>query len=341
MDVLEIDGRTGEGGGQVLRTSLSLAMVTGRAFRIHGIRGRRAKPGLLRQHLTAVEACTKTCAAMTTGASLGSTELSFHPGRIKHGEYRFAVGTAGSAGLVPQTVVAGLVLSPGESQIIIEGGTDNPAAPPSDFLVHVWANAMRELGVDLHLEVERRGYYPAGGGRLVTTIRVPQRLRTFSLLERGTTVERRAIARVSALPENIGHREVHTLRHALGLSRDEIHVVEEDNPRGPGNVLSLLWRCEHATEVFTAFGAHGKTAEAVAGELAAEAARWDAANVPVSEHFADQVVLLLSIAGAGALRTLRPSLHTQTQLELIPRFLPVRFDVEREDDDIVRIAITG
>ncbi len=339
METLEIDGSSGEGGGQVLRTALSLSMITQRPFRIRGIRARRARPGLLRQHLTAVEACTAICGASVTGASLGSLELSFHPGRAEHGERRFAIGTAGSAGLVLQTAALGLLRTPGESQITVEGGTENPAAPPSDFLVHVWTPAVRKLGIDVHLEIERRGYYPAGGGRIAFAMRVPERLTPFSLLERGAAVERRAIARVSALAENIGHREVHTLRGALGLSRDEIQVIEERNPRGPGNVLSLIWRCEHATEVFTAFGAPGKSAESVAGELSAEAARWDAANVPVGEHFADQCILLLALAGGGELRTIRPSLHTRTQLELIPRFLPVRFDLKEEGSDIVRISI--
>jgi RNA 3'-terminal phosphate cyclase (ATP) len=341
MDVLEIDGGAGEGGGQVLRTALSLSMVTQKPFRIHSIRARRARPGLLRQHLTAVQACAEVCDAKITGANLGSTELSFEPGRAKHGDYRFAIGTAGSAGLVLHSVTLGLLRTCGESRIVIEGGTDNPAAPPSDFLVHVWVNAVRRLGVDAHLEIERRGYYPAGGGRIATSMRVESELRPFSLLERGATLERQAIARVSALPTNIGHREVHTLRGALGLSRDEIQIADERDPRGPGNVLSLIWRCEHAIEVFTAFGAPGKTAEAVAGELAASAARWDAANVPVGEHFADQLVLLFALAGGGTFRTLRPSLHTQTQLELIPRFLPVRFELEPEGTDVVRVSISS
>jgi len=254
MDHLEIDGAAGEGGGQVLRTALSLSMATGRPFRIHGIRARRGRPGLLRQHLTAVQATSEVCGAAVTGASLGSTELSVEPGRARHGEHRFAVGTAGSAALVLQTVITGLLRVAGESLIVVEGGTDNPAAPPSDFLVQAWAPAVRALGVDLHVEVERRGYHPAGGGRLVATLRVPGALRPFSRLVRGATMERRAVARVSALPANIGHREVHTLRGALGLGRDELRVEEERAPRGPGNVVSVIWRSEGGVEVHTALG---------------------------------------------------------------------------------------
>ena len=339
MDLLEIDGAAGEGGGQVLRTSLSLSMATGRPFRIRRIRAGRERPGLLRQHLTAVQATAEVCGAEVEGARLGSTELSVAPGRARHGEHRFAVGTAGSAALVLQTVIAGLLRAPGESRIVVEGGTDNPAAPPSDFLVHVWAPAVRALGVDLHIEVERRGYYPAGGGRLVATLGVSGALRPFSMLERGATLERRALARVSALPPNIGHREVHTLRGALGLGRDDLRVEEESAPRGPGNVLSVIWRCEGGVEVHTAFGSPGKTAERVAGELATDVARWDAADVPVGIHAADQLVLLLAIAGGGAIRTLRPSLHTRTQLELVPRFLPVALELEEEPGDRVILRV--
>jgi RNA 3'-terminal phosphate cyclase (ATP) len=339
MSEIAIDGSEGEGGGQVLRTALSLSMATGRPFRIERIRARRARPGLLRQHLTSVEAAAAVCDARVSGASLGSTQLTFAPGRARHGERRFAVGTAGSAALVMQTVVTGLLRERGRSRIVVEGGTDNPAAPPSDFLVHVWAPALRALGVELDLEVERRGYYPAGGGRLVATLSVGGDLRPISMLERGATVERRAIARVSALPVSIAQRELDTVGGALGLQRDELRAEEEQGPRGPGNTVALIWRCEHAVEVFTAFGARGKTAEVVAGEVAVEAARWDAADVPVGEHFADQLVLLNALAGGGEVLTLAPSLHTRTQLELVPRFLPVRFDVEVERDDRARIRV--
>lgn len=339
MDFIDIDGAAGEGGGQVVRTSLALAMATGAPIRIRRIRARRARPGLLRQHLTAVHAVAEACGARVRGGQLGARELELVPSTIRHGDYAFAIGTAGSAALVLQTLVTGLLRTEGESRIVVEGGTDNTAAPPSDFLVHVWAPLVRALGADLHVEVERRGYYPAGGGRLVASLRVPAGLSGFERMERGVTLERRAIARVSALPPNIAHRELVTLKRALGLGRDELTAEEVEHPRGPGNTAALLWRCEHAVEVFTGFGERGKVAEDVAREVAAEAERWDAADVPVGEHQADQLVLLLALAGRGAFRTLRPSMHTRTQLALIPRFLPVRIDLTEDETDRAEIRV--
>jgi RNA 3'-terminal phosphate cyclase (ATP) len=338
VNVIEIDGAEGEGGGQVVRTALALAMTTGRAIRIAHVRGGRERPGLLRQHLTAVDAAARVCGAEVRGARLGSRELEFVPGERRHGEYSFAVGSAGSATLVLQTVVTGLLSREGESTITVEGGTDNRAAPPSDFLIAIWAPLVRALGADFHVEIERRGYYPAGGGRVVASLRSPAKLRGFERLERGATIERRATARLSALPIEIAHRELGALKGELGLEREELRPYEEPAPRGPGNVLSLLWRCEHAAEVFTAFGERKKRAEAVAIEVAREAARWDAANVPVGEHQADQLVLLLALAGEGAFLTLAPTLHTRTQIDLIPRFLPVAFDVE-ERGEVVQIRV--
>jgi RNA 3'-terminal phosphate cyclase (ATP) len=339
MDFIDIDGAGGEGGGQVLRTALALAMATGRPFRVTRIRARRAKPGLLRQHLTAVTAIARACDAEVKGAGLGSTVLELVPGTPRHGEYHFAVGTAGSATLVLQTLVTGLLRTPGESRIVVEGGTDNPSAPSSDFLTIAWAPLVRALGAELHVEVERRGYYPAGGGRVVATLRCPEKLRGFERASRGATVERRAVARVSALPVEIAHRELRVLKSALGLHRDELRAEEEASPRGPGNAVSVIWRCEDALEVFTGFGEKRKSAEVVAGDLAAEVARWDVAGVPVGLHLADQLVLLLALAGEGGFHTLAPSLHTRTQMELIPRFLDVHIALEEHGDHAaIRVA---
>jgi RNA 3'-terminal phosphate cyclase (ATP) len=303
------------------------------------VRGRRSRPGLLRQHLTALRAIASICGAKVSGAELGSSRFELVPGSPKHGVHRFAIGTAGSASLVLQTIVTGLLHTEGESTIEIEGGTDNSAAPPSDFLVHVWAPLVRALGVDLHVEIVRRGYYPAGGGRIVTSLRVPRALRGFERLVRGETTERLAIARVSALAASIGHRELGLLKSALGLGRDELRLEEEPEPRGPGNTLSLRWRCAQTTEVFTAFGEKEKSGADVAAEVIAEASRWMASDVAIGEHQADQLVLLLALAGEGAFTTLTPSLHTRTQLELIPRFLPVRIALD-ESAERATIRIT-
>jgi RNA 3'-terminal phosphate cyclase (ATP) len=167
---VRIEGSFGEGGGQILRSSLSLSLVTGKPFRIENIRENRQKPGLLRQHLTAVQAAAEVGSAEVDGASLGSKALTFVPGKVRAGEFRFAVGTAGSGTLVLQTILPALITAAGLSRIEIEGGTHNPAAPPFDFLQRSFIPLIERMRPKVKLELERYGFYPAGGGRFVVEI---------------------------------------------------------------------------------------------------------------------------------------------------------------------------
>src|SRR5688572_7099138 len=165
--MIRIDGSVGEGGGQILRTALSLSLATGTPFQIENIRAGRKNAGLLRQHLTAVLAAAEIGSAETAGASLGSTALTFTPKSVRGGEFRFAVGTAGSATLVFQTILPALLLAGTPSRVEIEGGTHNMAAPPFDFLKRTFLPVLRRMGANISLELKRYGFYPAGGGRLI------------------------------------------------------------------------------------------------------------------------------------------------------------------------------
>src|SRR5262245_2007058 len=162
-DWITIDGSAGEGGGQILRTALALSLVTARPFRIERIRAGRPKPGLLRQHLTAVQAAAKVGAARISGAEVGSLELTFEPTGLRGGAYDFAVGTAGSATLVLQTLLPALLRAREPSQLTIEGGTHNPYAPPFDFLARTFLPVLRRMGAAIEARLEAPGFYPAGG----------------------------------------------------------------------------------------------------------------------------------------------------------------------------------
>jgi len=162
--MIEIDGSQGEGGGQVLRTALTLSMITGQPFRISNIRANRSKPGLMRQHLASVKAAAEISGAKVEGDALGSTSLSFAPGAIKAGVYEFQIGTAGSSTLVLQTVVPALLYAPGESVVRVSGGTHNSKAPPAEFLQRAYGRAMADMGAQVEFHLERTGFYPAGGG---------------------------------------------------------------------------------------------------------------------------------------------------------------------------------
>jgi RNA 3'-terminal phosphate cyclase (ATP) len=339
--VLTIDGSQGEGGGQILRTALALALVTGTPFRIHGIRARRPKPGLLRQHLTAVNAAASVGDATLEGAALGSTELTFRPGRVKAGDYRFAVGTAGSTGLVLQTVLPPLLLAAGPSSLTVEGGTHNPSAPPFDFLARAFLPLLRRMGAGVDARLDRPGFYPAGGGRCTVSVEPVAALAPLTLLERGALRQRRARAMVAQLPRSIADRELAVVRDRLGWTEGEIEstVIDRD-VSGPGNVLLLEVESEHVTEVFSGFGEIGVRAEAVAERAVRQARRYLASDVPVGPFLADQLLLPLALAGAGAFRTSTLSAHAITNTAVIAAFLGTRFVTKGERGNLT-VSVAG
>lgn len=325
--MIEIDGSQGEGGGQVLRTALALSLVTGQPFRLSKVRANRDKPGLRRQHLTALEAARRVGAAAVEGAREGSREVVFQPGAVLPGVYELPIGTAGSTTLVLQTIVPALLRASGPTRIAVEGGTHNPLAPPWEFLEHVWLPLVARMGPGLTGRLVRHGFYPAGGGRVEVEVEPASQLAPLELLERGPVLLREARAIVSQLPLDVAKRELAVVRERLGWPPEALQPVKVEEPRGPGNALVLRVGCAHATEVISACGERGLPAEKVAGRAVDELLRWHAADVPVGEHLADQLLLLLALAGGGRFRTLDPlSGHARTQAALIARFLPVRVE---------------
>ncbi len=192
MSVISIDGSHGEGGGQILRTALSLSAVTGKPFAIENIRARRSKPGLMRQHLTAVKAAAAICGAKADGAEVGSTRLRFEPGSLKAGEYAFNIGSAGSTSLVLQTVLPPLALADGASRVTLQGGTHNTGAPPFEFLDRAFLPLIRRIGFNADVELRRFGFYPAGGGEVRVEIQAPSTLEPLVIDERGAALLEKA-----------------------------------------------------------------------------------------------------------------------------------------------------
>jgi RNA 3'-terminal phosphate cyclase (ATP) len=328
-DRVIIDGGAGEGGGQILRSALALSLVTGRPLQIDRIRAGRAKPGLLRQHLTAVRAAATVGQADVSGDELGSTTLTFAPRAVRGGDFQFNVGSAGSATLVLQTVLPALAVAPVASRLTIEGGTHNPAAPPFDFLASTFAPQVRRMGVGVELALEAHGFHPAGGGRITAAIEPASRLQPLTLLERGP-VSVRARALLASLPEQIARRELGFVLRRLGLDRAQTRSEQAPTSPGPGNVLLIEIASEAIVEVVSSFGRKGVPAEEVAAAAIAEAEAYIAADVPVGAHLADQLLVPLAMAGGGAFRTVAPTPHTLTNADVIGRFLdvPIRFDAD-------------
>ena len=337
-DWITIDGSAGEGGGQILRTALALSLVTGRPFRIDGIRAGRKKPGLMRQHLTAVQGAAQVSGARVSGGDLGSRTLSFEPAQVRGGDYRLAVGTAGSATLVLQTVLPALLLAREPSRLTLEGGTHNPYAPPFHFLAGTFLPILRRMGASVDASLERYGFYPAGGGRFTVAVEPCATLRRVSLLERGAArIHARAI--VASLPESIARRELAIVRDHLGLEREACRVETVETSVGPGNVVVIVIESEPVSEVVTGFGVKGVSAERVAADACDEAQAYIEKGVPVGRHLADQLLIPMALASGGTFRTLEPTAHTVTNADVIRPFLDVPIGVEDEGDGIYRVTV--
>jgi RNA 3'-terminal phosphate cyclase (ATP) len=338
--MIEIDGSMGEGGGQILRSALALSVITGAPFRIKNIRAnRKPKPGLRRQHVTAVRSAAEISGAEVEGDIVESRELTFRPGALKPGDYTFDIGSAGSTTLVLQTVLPPLLTANAPSTLVLEGGTHNPGAPPADFLERVFLPIANRMGPRVHVAVERPGFAPKGGGRMIVTIEPVKSLKPIELLDRGRVLRRRATAVVAGLPRTIAERELKVVAERGGWAADELHVEQLPDAFGPGNILLLEVESEHVTEVFSHVGQHGLRAERLAETAVNDAMRYLDANVPVGDCLADQLLLPLALAGGGAYRTLGLTQHAETNIEVIRMFLDVTIRAEASEADAVRIDV--
>ena len=340
--MLQLDGSAGEGGGQILRTALSLSLLTQKPFRIEKIRAGRPRPGLLRQHLTAVMAAAAIGRADVSGAEPGSRELVFQPQRLAGGAYRFSIGTAGSTMLILQTLLPVLAAAEEPSVLELEGGTHNPFAPPFEALAGSFLPLYRKMGADADIVLHRPGFYPAGGGVVTAEIRPCGPLQPLSLLDRGDPLKTTVTAICSRLPEHVGRRELRTAGGVLQIPESQQHLVEETRSVGPGNIVLVRVETPHVTEIFSSCGSRGVSAEKVARRAADQTARYLAADVPVGPHLADQLLLPLALAGGGEFRTMPPTEHTVTNSRIIEQFLDVTVQIqpESEESENVRISVT-
>lgn len=337
-DFIEIDGSEGEGGGQVLRSALALALHTGRAFRITNIRASRGKnPGLMRQHLAAVKLAAAVGAAEMQGAELGSMTLEFRPQTLICGRHHAAVGGAGSATLVIQTVLPALLLAPERTELVVEGGTHNMAAPPFDFIDRVYRPLLVRMGPWIAFELERHGFFPAGGGLIKATIDPVASLKPLSLESRGAPRQRLARALISRIPAHVGQKELDRVKSRMGWR--ELEIVEVPDSPGPGNVLQLEQVHDEACELVTAFGKIGRSAMTVADDAVDQMRAYLAHEAPVGEHLADQLLLPMAISGGGTFRCAAPSSHSRTNLDVIRRFLEIEAEFRQEDEKHWRFQV--
>ena len=336
-----IDGSEGEGGGQVLRNALALSLVTGKPFRIENIRGGRERPGVMRQHVTAVEAACAVGSSECEELAVGAASLTFEPGEIRPGDHHFAVGTAGSATLVLQTVLAPLMLADKPSRLVLEGGTHNSHAPPFDFIARVFLPLINLMGPQVSATLIRPGFYPAGGGRIEVGIVPARSLGRLDLIERGTLRRVEARALVAALPGEIAVRELAAVESVLGWPEESRRIEQLPERFGPGNVLLLEAEFENVTEIASGFGRLGVRAEHVGEKAARRMAGYLASNAFAGPYLADQLLLPMALAGGGSFTTVKPSLHARTAADIIARFLDVTIAFEQQEEDGCHLVTVG
>jgi len=345
--MITIDGSYGEGGGQILRTGLAVAALVRQDLEIINIRANRKKPGLMPQHLTACRAAATVTGGRLDGDRLGSSRLRFYPGSPRAGSYRFDVSevqpSAGSTGMIFQTVLPPLAFAGQASQINLLGGTHTPWSPPSDYLREVFLPAVARMGLQAELSLERWGWYPRGGGAVLGRIEPIAGLSACDFSRRGDLVSVEGLSVVSLLPRSIAERQRRRALERLkgqGISA-AIEVVEVPS-RGPGTFLILLARFQDVSAGFSALGKKGKTAEAVADE--AIDALLTHLNSPgaVDPHLADQLVLYMALAkGSSRLTTSAASAHLMTNVWVVEQFLPGRIRVEGREGAAGTVTVDG
>lgn len=332
MDALRIDGSYGEGGGQVLRTAVSLSAITKIPIEIHAIRAKRKEPGLAAQHLTAIQAVARLCNAELTYAEKGSMRIGFSPSEITGGRYEFDIGTAGSVTLVLQTLIPPALHADQACVFEITGGTDVAWSPSVQYFLHVFCEFLDRMGIDIRIEILRHGFYPKGGGRVRATIKPSPVLRPLDLSDRGEfqRIDIWSVASEHLKGALVAERQAEAARQTLGLGpvRTDAFYAPAFNP---GSSIHLHAHYRNTKLGSGALGERGVRAEDVGGSAASELLSEMNSGTSVDAHMSDQLLLYMALAGGGSFTVRELTEHTRTNIWLIEQFLPVKFGVEKAD----------
>jgi RNA 3'-terminal phosphate cyclase (ATP) len=342
---IEVDGSVGEGGGQIIRTSVSLAAITGRPVQIINIRARRSKPGLQAQHLTSVRAAATLCDAELKGAELGSQFLRFMPGPLSRQDaFSFDVGTAGATGLVAQTVLVPMLFLPTHPvSATVRGGTHVPMSPTADYVEAVYRPALHQMGAQVDFGYTRAGFFPRGGGEVALRCGEAGLRETIDRTERGRLKRLRLFIVTCQLPDHVAERGVDTLMKELRGYGVPILVERRALDGGsPGAAIVLTAECENGGGGWTSLGERGKPIERVAQEALRDFQRWYAGGAAVDEHLSDQLVLPCSLVRATS-RWTTPVIteHLRTVLEIAQKFLPITYSLDTQPDGSGLVMLHG
>lgn len=341
--MIEIDGSTGEGGGQILRSALSLSVLTNQPFTITNIRANRPKPGLQPQHLKSVEAAGAICGAQISGNHLNSSELTFEPAALSAGEYQFDIGTAGAATLVLQTIFIPLSFAKTASRITITGGTHVPWSPTYDYLELQWLPFMKRIGFDAEIHLLEAGFYPKGGGKILAEIHPAAPLIPLKILSRGELKKIRGISGYANLPRSVAERQVTQAQKLLTRRGFESTIEIKELPaRGINTIMLLLGVFEHSLCCYSALGARGKPAEKVAAEATEAFLHFIESDGVFDEYLADQLLLPFALArGHSQFKTPKITQHLLTNIEVIRTFLDTHISVDGKMGEAGMVQIEG
>ncbi len=332
--MLEIDGSYGEGGGQILRTSIALSAVLKKPVKIYNIRANRPKPGLAPQHYTGIKAMCTLCNADVEGLSIGSREVFFSPKEIKSGSYEIDIKTAGSISLILQTVLLPCLFADGSVELLIKGGTDVKFAPPIDYVKNVLIPILGKMGANINMEVLRRGYYPKGGGIVKVYIEPVKELKPIELLERGKFINIEGVAHSLNLPCHIVEREARSATKILenaGLRANIKLECKRNFSQGTG--ITIWANYENTVLGSSSLGEKGKRAEIVGEEAAKKLLEEIKSNATVDIHLADQLIPFVALACGSSVYTVRETTnHLKTNIAIVEKILGKRlFNVKKKD----------
>lgn len=341
--MIELDGSHGEGGGQILRSALALSILTGKPFKLVNVRAGRKDPGLRPSHVMSVKSAAQICGGRYTGVSVGSSTLSFEPGEVTAGRYTFSIGTAGATGLVLHTIYLPLALRGATaSELTITGGTHVSTSPCYHYNAITWVGHLKQMGIEVELEMSRAGFYPRGGGEIRAVVHPCSRIRGVHLMSCPELTAADGFSSVSGgLPEPIAKRQARRLAERLKREGVDCHIEQEEWAGGPGTVAAVQFGQLLVPPLFFSVGERGKPAETVADAAADQAIAFRAAKSPVDPHAADQIVLPLALSpDASEYRTSAIDRHLTTNIDVIRRFVDRDISCEGAEGEpgVVRIA---
>lgn len=327
--MIEIDGSYLEGGGQILRTSIALSAITGKPCKIFNIRAKRCKSGLAAQHFRGIKAAALICDATLKGAKLGSSAVEFIPGKIKGGEYKINIGTAGSIFLVLQTLVPPSLHADKKVSFEIIGGTDVKWSPSTTYFQEIFCRFLKKMGVEIESETLRYGFYPKGGGKVKTIIKPCQKLKPIDLVERGRLkrIDIKSIVSKYLEKSKVAERQIEGAKKVFDKFDSE--YFEYVDTFSPGSFLHMHAHYDNCILGSTVLGERGKPAEKVGGECALLLKKQIDSNACLDRWMADQIIPYMALAGNSKVSVAEVTKHTKTNIWVTEKFLPVKFKIDR------------